>query len=81
MIPYLARAAVASGCDGIFLETHPRPDEAAKTAAWSAFMADAEWSKIKRVTRAEHGLMVGEIYDRLLTPTDYSPASSFQRAF
>ena len=28
MIPYLARAAVACGCDGIFLETHPRPDEA-----------------------------------------------------
>jgi len=28
MIPYLARAAVASGCDGVFLETHPRPDEA-----------------------------------------------------
>ena len=27
MIPYLARAAVACGCDGIFLETHPRPDE------------------------------------------------------
>jgi 2-dehydro-3-deoxyphosphooctonate aldolase (KDO 8-P synthase) len=28
MIPYLARAAVAAGCDGIFVETHPRPDEA-----------------------------------------------------
>ncbi len=28
MIPYLARAAVATGCDGVFLETHPRPDEA-----------------------------------------------------
>ena len=28
MIPYLARAAVAAGCDGLFLETHPRPDEA-----------------------------------------------------
>jgi 2-dehydro-3-deoxyphosphooctonate aldolase (KDO 8-P synthase) len=28
MVPYLARAAVASGCDGLFLETHPRPDEA-----------------------------------------------------
>jgi 2-dehydro-3-deoxyphosphooctonate aldolase (KDO 8-P synthase) len=28
MIPVLARAAVASGCDGVFLETHPRPDEA-----------------------------------------------------
>lgn len=28
MAPYLARAAVAAGCDGVFLETHPRPDEA-----------------------------------------------------
>jgi 2-dehydro-3-deoxyphosphooctonate aldolase (KDO 8-P synthase) len=28
MIPYLAKAAVAVGCDGIFVETHPRPDEA-----------------------------------------------------
>jgi 2-dehydro-3-deoxyphosphooctonate aldolase (KDO 8-P synthase) len=28
MIPTLARAAVAAGCDGVFLETHPRPDEA-----------------------------------------------------
>ncbi len=28
MIPYLARAAVAAGCDGVFIETHPRPDEA-----------------------------------------------------
>src|SRR5438105_8248895 len=28
MVPYLARAAVACGCDAVFLETHPRPDEA-----------------------------------------------------
>ena len=28
MIPYLARAAVAAGCDGVFLETHPQPEEA-----------------------------------------------------
>ncbi len=28
MVPPLARAAVAAGCDGLFLETHPRPDEA-----------------------------------------------------
>ena len=49
-------------------------DEAAKTAAWSAFMADTEWSDIKRVTHAEHGLMVGEIEDRLLVQTEYSAA-------
>jgi 2-dehydro-3-deoxyphosphooctonate aldolase (KDO 8-P synthase) len=28
LVPYLARAAVAAGCDGVFMETHPRPDEA-----------------------------------------------------
>jgi 2-dehydro-3-deoxyphosphooctonate aldolase (KDO 8-P synthase) len=28
MVPILARAAVAAGCDGLFLETHPRPDQA-----------------------------------------------------
>jgi 2-dehydro-3-deoxyphosphooctonate aldolase (KDO 8-P synthase) len=28
MVQYLARAAVACGCDGVFLETHPRPDDA-----------------------------------------------------
>lgn len=28
MVPYLARAAVACGCDGVFVETHPTPDEA-----------------------------------------------------
>lgn len=28
MIPTLARAAVAAGCDGVFLETHPDPDHA-----------------------------------------------------
>jgi 2-dehydro-3-deoxyphosphooctonate aldolase (KDO 8-P synthase) len=28
MVSYLARAAVAGGCDGLFMETHPRPDEA-----------------------------------------------------
>ena len=28
MIPVLARAAVAAGCDALFLEVHPRPEEA-----------------------------------------------------
>jgi 2-dehydro-3-deoxyphosphooctonate aldolase (KDO 8-P synthase) len=28
MVPYLAKAAVAAGCDALFLEVHPRPDEA-----------------------------------------------------
>jgi 2-dehydro-3-deoxyphosphooctonate aldolase (KDO 8-P synthase) len=28
MVPYLARAATAVGCDGLFMEVHPRPEEA-----------------------------------------------------
>src|SRR5918995_6036630 len=28
MVPHLARAAVAAGCDGVFVETHPDPDRA-----------------------------------------------------
>lgn len=28
MVPPLARAAVAAGCDAVFFETHPNPDEA-----------------------------------------------------
>jgi 2-dehydro-3-deoxyphosphooctonate aldolase (KDO 8-P synthase) len=28
MVPTLAKAAVAAGCDGLFLETHPDPDHA-----------------------------------------------------
>jgi hypothetical protein len=49
------------------------PDEAAKRAAWAAFMADEEWSEIKHVTGAAHGKLVGTIEDRILMPTGYSP--------
>jgi 2-dehydro-3-deoxyphosphooctonate aldolase (KDO 8-P synthase) len=33
MAPVLARAAVAAGCDGVFLEAHPNPDKAKSDAA------------------------------------------------
>jgi len=33
MAPVLARAAVAAGCDGIFLEAHPNPAKARSDAA------------------------------------------------
>lgn len=48
-------------------------DEPAMKAAWASFMADPEWAEIKRVTGAEHGRMVGEIQDRTLRVTSYSP--------
>lgn len=50
------------------------PDEAAKAAAWQAFMSDAEWAGIKRATAARHGALVGSIEDRILMPLDYPPA-------
>ncbi len=33
MVPHLARAAVACGCDAVFIETHPRPDESPSDGA------------------------------------------------
>jgi hypothetical protein len=52
------------------------PDDRTKTAAWAAFMKDAEWAEIKRVTAAEHGSMVGAQEDLTLVQTDYSPRLS-----
>lgn len=40
---------------------------------WAAFMADREWAEIKQVTAKAHGTLVGDIEDRTLELTDYSP--------
>jgi hypothetical protein len=52
------------------------PDDEAMRRAWDAFMADAEWTEIKKVTSAAHGRLVGAIEDRVLTLTEYSPSFS-----
>jgi len=44
------------------------PYEATMRQAWAAFLADAEWVEIKRVTREQHGDLVGAIADRMLHP-------------
>jgi heme-degrading monooxygenase HmoA len=49
------------------------PDEATMRRAWTDFMADEEWKEIKRVTSAQYGDLVGEIGDRVLQLTNYSP--------
>lgn len=49
------------------------PDEATTKQRWAAFMADEEWARIKRETGAAHGRMVGEIQERALERTEYSP--------
>jgi heme-degrading monooxygenase HmoA len=50
------------------------PDEATMRQAWAAFLADAEWVEIKRVTREQHGDLVGVISDRVLHPLGEAPA-------
>ena len=49
------------------------PDEATMKDRWAKFMADQEWSAIKKETAAKYGQLVGEIQDRTLKLTDYSP--------
>src|SRR5204862_5122067 len=49
------------------------PDVETKERAWRAFLADEEWREIKRRTAAAHGDLVGEIEDRVLAETEYSP--------
>src|SRR5215510_1259057 len=57
-------------------------DEPTMRSAWAGFRVDEEWKEIKRVTRAQHGDLVGEIEERILVPTSYSPLleSEVQRA-
>jgi len=49
------------------------PDEATMKRSWDAFLADEEWKQIKQETAAKSGQLVGQIEDRTLKRTDYSP--------
>ena len=49
------------------------PNEQAMREQWARFMADEECSDIKTQTSAVHGSLVGEIQDRVLHVTAYSP--------
>ena len=51
------------------------PDELTMRSTWARFREDEEWKEIKRVTTAQHGDLVGEIEDRMLVLTSYSPAA------
>jgi len=42
MVPYLMKAALAVGIDGLFIETHPDPDKAISDAANQVRLADME---------------------------------------
>jgi NIPSNAP len=49
------------------------PDRETMRDRWTKFMADQEWSDIKKETSRSYGPLVGEIEDRTLELTDYSP--------
>src|SRR5262245_53721825 len=49
------------------------PDRETMKERWARFLADKEWVEIKRTTAAVHGSLVGDVADRTLDLTDYSP--------
>jgi NIPSNAP len=49
------------------------PDKETMTDRWGKFLHDQEWIKIKKETGETYGPLVGEIQDRTLYLTDYSP--------
>ena len=51
MVPLLARAAVAAGCDGVFAETHPEPDTARSDGPNMIPLAELEkmWVNLLRI--------------------------------
>ena len=53
MVPYLVRAAVAVGVDGLFIETHPEPEKAISDAANQVRLADMQ-SLLQTALEIEH---------------------------
>jgi hypothetical protein len=49
------------------------PDKETMTDRWEKFLHDQEWIRIKKETGEINGPLVGEIQDRTLYLTDYSP--------
>jgi 2-dehydro-3-deoxyphosphooctonate aldolase (KDO 8-P synthase) len=54
-VPHLSRAAVAVGCNGLFLETHPRPSRALCDA--SSMIPLNEMGNLLRQTKAIHDMV------------------------
>ena len=55
------------------------PDEETMTDRWEKFLQDPEWIKIKKETGEMYGPLVGEIQDRTLYLTDYSPGKALAK--
>jgi NIPSNAP protein len=49
------------------------PDRETMTDRWEKFLRDEEWIRIKKETGEMYGALVGEVQDRTLYLTDYSP--------
>jgi 2-dehydro-3-deoxyphosphooctonate aldolase (KDO 8-P synthase) len=56
-VPHLSRAAVAVGCNGLFLETHPKPSQALCDA--SSMIPLNEMEPLLRQTKAIHDMVRG----------------------
>jgi 2-dehydro-3-deoxyphosphooctonate aldolase (KDO 8-P synthase) len=54
-VPHLSRAAVAVGCNGLFLETHPRPSQALCDA--SSMIPFHEMESLLRQTKTIHDMV------------------------
>ncbi len=56
-VPHLARAAVAAGCDAIFMEVHPDPDRAPSDGAtmWPLGELEVLLQSLLRISAALHG--------------------------
>ena len=55
------------------------PDRETMTDRWEKFLRDQEWIKIKKETGEMYGPLVGEIQDRILYLTDYSPRKALAK--
>jgi hypothetical protein len=55
------------------------PDKETMTDRWKKFLHDEEWITIKKETAEMYGPLVGEIQDRTLYLTDYSPRKAFSK--
>jgi hypothetical protein len=55
------------------------PDRETMVDRWEKFLRDQEWIKIKKETGEMYGPLVGEIQDRTLYVTDYSPRKALAK--
>ena len=55
------------------------PDQETMTDRWDKFLHDEEWIRIKKETAEINGPLVGEIQDRTLYLTDYSPRQTLAK--